>query len=327
MLKTTVASPWGSRQPDPHFDRAVEIYELALTPGLRSPFLPADELHPDTPSKPEDVDKSAGNKTTPSATKPASDKKPIPVNIDFADLSSRLSKVPAPAPAGNYDALQLTDKRLCWLDATDDIDAKRTLRCLDIANHDDGPATVMSDVKSFEISLSRKKMLIRKDKNFYNVDSDVKASEINDSKNLEKDEMDLSHWTFSTNPREEFHGIYLDAWRLERDYFYDPIRIVSIGTRCVSAIYRSSIASLTAKSSMTSSSRWSASSPPCTPSFMAAIAANPPTTSTSLPSVPNCAAMRRPEAISSSTSICTIPTCPVKHRRWLALSLWSTTAK
>ena len=25
----------------------------------------------------------------------------------------------------------------------------------------------------------------------------------------------------TTNPRDEFHGIFLDAWRLERDYFYD----------------------------------------------------------------------------------------------------------
>ena len=25
----------------------------------------------------------------------------------------------------------------------------------------------------------------------------------------------------TTNPREEFHGLFLDAWRLERDYFYD----------------------------------------------------------------------------------------------------------
>jgi tricorn protease len=33
--------------------------------------------------------------------------------------------------------------------------------------------------------------------------------------------MDLSRWTFDTNPRAEFHQLFLDAWRLERDYFYD----------------------------------------------------------------------------------------------------------
>ena len=31
-LNTTVHSPWGPREPEPHFDRPVKIYELALSP-------------------------------------------------------------------------------------------------------------------------------------------------------------------------------------------------------------------------------------------------------------------------------------------------------
>ena len=70
-LNTTVPSPWGSREPEPHFDRPVKVYELALTPGQRSPFLPADELHPDAvkkdddkaDSKTEDAKKSEDEKT------------------------------------------------------------------------------------------------------------------------------------------------------------------------------------------------------------------------------------------------------------------------
>ena len=38
-----------------HFDRTVKVYELALTPGLRSPFLPTDELHPESAEKKEEV--------------------------------------------------------------------------------------------------------------------------------------------------------------------------------------------------------------------------------------------------------------------------------
>ena len=38
-LKTTIGGPWGPRQPEPHFDHTVKVYELALTTGLRSPFL------------------------------------------------------------------------------------------------------------------------------------------------------------------------------------------------------------------------------------------------------------------------------------------------
>ena len=78
------------------------------------------------------------------------------MKIDFADLASRLSEVPA--PPGNYDNLQATEKRLCWLNADDDARSKHlALQCLDVANKGDDLDTVMGDVKSFEISADRKK--------------------------------------------------------------------------------------------------------------------------------------------------------------------------
>ena len=217
MLKTTVNSPWGSRQPSPHFDRSEQIYQLALTPDLRSPFLPSDELHPD------DADQTANAATKPSeiaATAKPVTAKPNPVKIEFTDLSSRLAKVPV--PAGNYRNLQLTDKRLCWLNSSEDADAKPSLQCLDIANHGDPVSTLISDVHGFEISANRKKMLVAIGEKFYIFDSDVKTAALKDPKDMARKAINLSHWTFSTNPREEFRGIFLDAWRLERDYFYDP---------------------------------------------------------------------------------------------------------
>ena len=33
--------------------------------------------------------------------------------------------------------------------------------------------------------------------------------------------MDLAGWTFSLDPREEWRQMFVEAWRLERDYFYD----------------------------------------------------------------------------------------------------------
>jgi tricorn protease len=243
-LKTTIGGPWGPRQPRPHFDRTVKVYELALTPGLRSPFLSPDELHPDTPAKKDDekpADDKDKNKDKDAKT-PASDKKPVDadqsadkkddkkdddkdkkkpveVKIDFTDLPSRLSEVPA--PPGNYGSLQATEKRLCWLNASDDEGEHLALQCLDVANKGDEVETVLSEVKGYEISLDRKKALIRKGDDFYIFDSDVKAAGLGDPKALSKATINLSRWTLSTIPREEFRGIFLDAWRLERDYFYD----------------------------------------------------------------------------------------------------------
>jgi tricorn protease len=229
-LKTTVESPWGARQPDPHFARPVKIYELALQPDLRSPYLPSDELHPDdhADGKPGEVaatgDEHGASKAAdkPDAHKPPDPKAPpkkVRVEIDFNDLSARLQEVPA--PAGNLSELEAGDKRLCWLDASDDVTPKRKLQCLDIANKGDEVDTVLGDVKNFEISLDRKTILVAREHDFFILDSDVKGAALGDSKTLGKAQINLSRWTFATDPRADFRGIFLDAWRLERDYFYD----------------------------------------------------------------------------------------------------------
>ena len=98
---------------------------------------------------------------------------------------------------------------------------KSALQCVDIANKGDAAETVLADVRSFEISLDRKKLLVRKDDDFLIVDSDAKAASLSDPKAYGKAKIDMARWTILTNPRDEFRGMFLDAWRLERDYFYD----------------------------------------------------------------------------------------------------------
>jgi tricorn protease len=228
-LKTTVESPWGPRQPEPHFARPMKIYELALTPGLRSPFLPPDELHPDAEPKPASppIDKNphAGKDARSAKDAPAGSDVAKPpakvseVKIEFDDLNTRVQEVPV--PAGNYESLQMTDKRLCWLSHADEPDPKGALQCLDIANKGEEPETISGEVKSFEISLDRKKLLLAKEHDFFILDADIKAPALNDPKVAGKAQINLSRWIYATNPRAEFRGIFLDAWRLERDYFYD----------------------------------------------------------------------------------------------------------
>ena len=243
-LKTVVESPWGPRQPEPFFDHQLKVYQLALVPDVRSPFLPPDELHPDGDAakdekkaddtskdvKKDDKDKGAQSKKA-DEKKPEDkkgdekkddkkdEKKPPEVKIDFADLSSRLGEVPV--PAGNYGNLQATEKRLCWLNDADNTHQHLGLQCLDVANKGDDVDNVMGDVKGFEISDNRKKLLVRKGDDFYILDSDVKPAALGDAKALAKSSINLSRWNFSTKPVDEYRGIFIDAWRLERDYFYD----------------------------------------------------------------------------------------------------------
>ena len=235
-LQSTVPAPWGPREPEPHFDKTVKIYQLALIPGLRSPFLPDDELHKDTkeaekkeekkPDEKKDENKDADKKENKGdEKKPADstgdkkddkkDEKKIEVKIDFTDLAARVTEVPV--PSGNYGDLQAAEKRLCWSSAPDEIGPHASLQCVDVANKGDGPDTVLRDIREFEISADHKKLLVRQGDNFFIFDADIKDA----AGARAKSGIDLSHWTIVTNPREEFRGIFLDAWRLERDYFYD----------------------------------------------------------------------------------------------------------
>jgi tricorn protease len=54
------------------------------------------------------------------------------------------------------------------------------------------------------------------------LDSNVSVDALKNPKTLSDGQVDLKNWNFSVIPTQEFGEAYLDAWRLERDYFYDP---------------------------------------------------------------------------------------------------------
>ncbi|MGA7416120.1 MAG: S41 family peptidase, partial [Bryobacteraceae bacterium] len=231
-LNSVVRSPWGSRQPDPYFDKTFKIYELALKKGQRSPFEPPDELHPD---KPEESAKPADGKageSKPADTKPgaatekddpakAAVKAPAPkVEIDLDGIAARIQEVPA--PPGNYSRLLATDKRLCWINFDPEKPDGANAECMDIANKGDKPEVLMEGVRDIELSADRKKLMLRKKDDVFVVDSSTKADALKTPKTLTDSQVDLKSWTFSVIPSEEFREAFYDAWRLHRDYFYAP---------------------------------------------------------------------------------------------------------
>jgi tricorn protease len=86
---------------------------------------------------------------------------------------------------------------------------------LEITNAEPKLKTLAQPVNGYELSADRKKILIRKDDSFYIVDADASPPA-----KLEKS-VSLHDWTFAVNPREEWRQMLTEAWRLERDYFYD----------------------------------------------------------------------------------------------------------
>jgi len=199
-LESAVPSPWGLREPEPYFDSPVGLYHVPLVKGLRSAFQPRDELQ-----SPE-----------PEAKKGKEDTNTVPVvTIDLAGLQARVQ--PVPVPPGNYSDLNLNSKRLFLIARGSGLEGRTnvSLRFLEITNAEPKLKTLAEGIKGYELSLDLKKILIHKEDSFYIIDADA-APPVK----LEKS-VPLQDWTMPVNPRQEWRQMFTEAWRLERDFFYD----------------------------------------------------------------------------------------------------------
>jgi tricorn protease len=224
---TGTGGPWGDRNTGPFFGLRTKLYALALQPGLRSPFAAKDELESATEKKAEEQraqDRKATDKD-PTERKPddkdakkPEDKKPAKPAIVFEGLSERLYELHV--PAGNYRALRAESKRLWFLDR--DFDGKSQLKSIAIDNQG-GPAEILaSDVRAYDLSADGKKLMVVRNASrgaapeVLIVDAAPKLPT-----DLGKSQVRWSDWQIATDPRAEWKQMFADAWRMQRDHFYD----------------------------------------------------------------------------------------------------------
>ena len=206
VFQSVVGSPWGPRQPEPYFDKTVKIYAVALTAGSRFPFLPSDELF--AARQGEKKEDKKGSEKTP-------EQKPVDVNIDAAGLQQRIYEVPL--PAGAYEALAMNDKFLFLEERASTYQGKSNLVAVEIKNKEVGEKVLVEDIRGFDLSRDGKKIAVRKGDDFFVIDAAGAPPA-----DLGKTKINLVGWYLTVDPREEFRQMFMESWRLERDYFYDP---------------------------------------------------------------------------------------------------------
>lgn len=255
------SSPWGDRNMGPYFDKRSRIYAIALQPGNRFPFQPRDELEAlkPEPDKPDPA-KPAPVRVEPPKTEPAAPTKgyadgqdpapptpgPTPPAAPAAapakgspgepPRAATPPKVPAiawdgldkrvyevPLPPGNYTGLASDGKRLWYLEAESTPEAKATLKSVPIDNTGASPEVWSADVRQFAISNDAKKLFVRKwaaapgqAGDMFIVDPTPRPPT-----ELPKFQVRLADWQFPVSPREEWNGMFADAWRMHRDWFFD----------------------------------------------------------------------------------------------------------
>jgi tricorn protease len=217
-FRSAVSSPWGPRQPEPYFDKTTKIYAAGLTGLDPFPFAPATELQ--AGKKDDGGDKHSDAKAAAPAGKPAQEApKPAPavkVEIALAGLQDRTFEVPLPASV--YSSLAIGEKILFFVDEGSAAAGQPRLQAVEVKNRNVQAKTVLEDVRGFELTADGKKLFVRKGGDLYVIDA---ATAQPTSQTLAERRIDVSKWTFSIDPRAEWRQMFVDAWRMERDYFYD----------------------------------------------------------------------------------------------------------
>ncbi|MGO4293357.1 S41 family peptidase [Chitinophaga sp. RAB17] len=145
-------------------------------------------------------------KETPAAEKKAT-------NIDLDNMEARL--VLLPIPGGNYSRLGATKGKILFLSSTppddEESSGESTLQYYDIATQQ--VKTIIKNPGSYEISADCNKILINSGP--YGIIEPAENQKIDTAMRVEEMEM-------TVDPKEEWKQLFMDTWRMERDFFYDP---------------------------------------------------------------------------------------------------------
>lgn len=137
------------------------------------------------------------------------DNEAIKVKIDFKGFNSRV--VALPGDSGNYNNLQANGENVFVLRNQNN---QNDLQLINLQKNEK-PKTVSEKVNDYVLSEDGKKLLLRRGNDFAIVES--KADQ-----KFDKAKLDLSNLTLKINPKVEWQQMYVDGWRILRDWFYDP---------------------------------------------------------------------------------------------------------
>lgn len=203
------SNPWGDRNMGPSFDKRGLIFALELEPGARFPFAPADELT--KLSSEETSDEGENEETSDESQEGGTETREI--EIVFDGLVDRLWEIPV--DPGSYRSLAANAEYLYVRDRED------VLRSVLIDPKKPDTKEFAEDVRQFALSADGKTMFLRRGD-----DEDVSLALVPAvaelQENLSDHEVRIDDWRPGIDPHAEWRQMMLDAWRLHRDFAFDP---------------------------------------------------------------------------------------------------------
>jgi tricorn protease len=225
FFSSTDAGPnrnWFSLQ-NADMDTTRTIWMAVLRKDLPSPLLKEsdeekgaaaekkeEEKKDDKPVAAAEAAAKEGEKPAGDAKKDAATPKPVRVSIDFDAINYRILDLPI--PVGDYEGLEAgPEGQIFFLRNSD---GKAALQRFDLK--DRKTETMLGEVESYWISADGKKLLWRHKKSWGISGTGGKKIDTAEGK------VNMAAIEVRVDPRAEWPQIFREAWRIQRDYFYDP---------------------------------------------------------------------------------------------------------
>jgi tricorn protease len=140
-------------------------------------------------------------------------RKGVHVDIDVTGFERRVRALPV--GKGDYRSLAATDAGVLYVKSSGASGGPGTLTLFDLEAKKEQP--ILPGVRGYVLSADRKKILWQKPG-----DGDYGIVDVHPVPEGDAGKLDLAGMQSTVDPRAEWHQELVEAWRLYRDFFYDP---------------------------------------------------------------------------------------------------------
>lgn len=179
--------------------------------GARTPELAAESVQ----DKGDAQDKNSGKDSKSDKGKDKDDDSKPREKVEIALEGFERRAILVPIKPGVFGGLQTNDKgALLYVRAPiQGSEEDALIQVINITDDKPEEKTVVADADNFTMSADGKKLLVVKDGKpmIYDAAADAKGEAVS-----------TAGMTSEIDPREEWKELFMDAWRLQRDFFYDP---------------------------------------------------------------------------------------------------------
>jgi tricorn protease len=214
-----------------NFANTTGIYAVTLGADTASPFAPESDEEKGAPAKtPGEGDQLAkdkdgeakpaaaregapgpGDGAAKAATPPAAK----PVKVDLENIGRRIIRVPV--PPGNYGRLSAATDKIFYLAAGPPSfqpgPPANSLHTYDVAKRED--SILLAGIGNYDLNAKGDKVIYSA-AGSYGIIDNKPGQKVGDGK------LELSGMEMKLDPRAEWKQIFDEAWRIERDFYYDP---------------------------------------------------------------------------------------------------------